>query len=282
MRTFICVKMEHCCRASRLAFELILHLILHLVCRHRILLFRNQGIISGERQVEISRWFGPLESTFYKHPASPHPEVFRVSNDQREGCTGVGRTGWHIDGSFQVAPFSYSLYHIVSVPSDGDTVFAPLHEIIHSLPDEQRARWERLFMCSDRRGGSVKPLIYTHPRSGLDTLCFHTGMTAAFIWDHGTPNARVTGREETEKLVNEIERTFAVTARELGLLYSHKWQPGDFIMSDNAAVGHEASESTQLPVEKVGLRVLHRTTIQGGEPPTKKYEIDATGHRVPG
>ena len=30
---------------------------------------------------------------------SPHPDVFRVSNDEREGCTGVGRTGWHIDGA---------------------------------------------------------------------------------------------------------------------------------------------------------------------------------------
>ena len=85
------------------------------------MVFRDQGIISGDRHVEISKWFGELESTFYKHPASPHPDVFRVSNDEREGCTGVGRTGWHVDGSFQPAPFSYSLYHIHSVPSSGDT-----------------------------------------------------------------------------------------------------------------------------------------------------------------
>ena len=82
---------------------------------------RNQGVISGSTQVEISKWFGELESTFYKHPRSPHPDVFRVSNDENEGCTGVGRTGWHIDGSFQPAPFSYSLYHIVHTPKKGDT-----------------------------------------------------------------------------------------------------------------------------------------------------------------
>ncbi len=57
-------------------------------CRHRLLVFRDQGIVSGERQVEISRWFGELESTFYKHPHSPHPDVFRVSNDEQTGCTG--------------------------------------------------------------------------------------------------------------------------------------------------------------------------------------------------
>ncbi len=91
------------------------------VTKHRILIFRDQGDISGKRHVEISRWFGELDSTFYRHPRSPDLDVFRVSNDRNEGCTGVGRTGWHIDGSFQTAPFSYSLYHIVSVPEKGDT-----------------------------------------------------------------------------------------------------------------------------------------------------------------
>jgi hypothetical protein len=51
--------------------------------------FKDQGIISGQRHVEISSWFGELESTFYKHPKSPPPDVFRVSNDPNEGCTGI-------------------------------------------------------------------------------------------------------------------------------------------------------------------------------------------------
>jgi hypothetical protein len=51
--------------------------------------FKDQGIIGGPRHVEISSWFGELESTFYKHPKSPHPDVFRVSNDPNEGCTGM-------------------------------------------------------------------------------------------------------------------------------------------------------------------------------------------------
>ena len=86
-----------------------------------LLVFRNQGVISGKRQVEISTLFGKLDSTFYRHPRSPDPDVFRVSNDKNEGCTQVGRTGWHIDGSFQPAPFAYSIYHIISVPEKGNT-----------------------------------------------------------------------------------------------------------------------------------------------------------------
>lgn len=91
------------------------------VHEHVLLIFKNQGIVSGERHVEISKWFGDLESTFYKHPRSPHPDVFRVSNNEEEGCTNVGRTGWHIDGSFMTEPFKFSLYHMVAVPKSGDT-----------------------------------------------------------------------------------------------------------------------------------------------------------------
>ena len=91
------------------------------VHKYKIMIFKNQGQVTGKRQVEISKWFGELESTFYKHPASPDPDVFRVSNDEQEGCTGVGRTGWHIDGSFQPEPFAYSIYHMISVPERGAT-----------------------------------------------------------------------------------------------------------------------------------------------------------------
>lgn len=255
--------------------------------RHRLLVFRDQGIVPGARHVEISQWFGPLESTFYKHPASPHPDVFRVSNDSTQGCTGVGRTGWHVDGSFQRAPFSHSIYHIVSVPKSGDTVFAPLHELLAQLSPEQRARWERLWMCSDRRGGSIKPLIYTHPLSKLDTMCFHLGMTAAFIWDYdsscneeGRKNAvRQTDPSETEALLSEIEAVFNSEAFKK-LVYSHNWEQGDFIISDNAALGHEASPETQTPPSMVGLRVMHRTTVQGQHTPTKEYRLDEHGYRI--
>merc|ERR1712189_52583 len=89
------------------------------VHRHGMVIFKDQSRISGDRRVEISRWFGELESTFYKHPKSPHPDVFRVSNDRAQGCINVGRTGWHIDGSFQRAPFAYSLYYMHSVPEKG-------------------------------------------------------------------------------------------------------------------------------------------------------------------
>jgi len=62
----------------------------------------------------------------------------------------------------------------------------------------------------------------------------------------------------------------AATESEL-LEYKHvlRWVEGDFIISENLAVGHEATPDTQLPRDVFGLRVLHRTTIKGTLPPAK-------------
>ena len=135
-----------------------------------------------------SKWFGEVESTFYNHPKSPHRDIFRVSNDRTEGCTNVGRTGWHIDGSFQEKPFSHSIYHIIECPKEGATVFAPLNELIERLDPEKRQHWDRLWMASDRRSQVVHPLIYPHPLTGKSTLCFHLGMTDHYVYDFGGPN----------------------------------------------------------------------------------------------
>ena len=64
--------------------------------------------------------------------------------------TAVGRTGWHIDGSFQPASFPYSLYYMASVPLKVDTMFAPLNGIVKNLPSEKRNEWGKLWMMSDR------------------------------------------------------------------------------------------------------------------------------------
>ena len=234
----------------------------------RLLVFKHQENITPEVHLAVGRWFGEIESTFYNHEKSPHRDIFRVSNDRREGCTNVGRTGWHIDGSFQECPFSHSLYHIISVPSQSATVFAPLTDIIEQLTDDKREFWNRLWMVSDRRTGPVHPLIYNHPESGKPVLCFHLGMTERFILDYKKPSEQLMSRQDTEDILKSIHQEFV---KEDGALqYHHHYQPGDFIITDNLAVGHEASPDTQLSPDKIGLRIMHRVTISGKHKPTKQ------------
>ena len=56
-------------------------------------------------------------------------------------------------------------------------------------------------------------------------------------------------------------------------IYSHQWQTsGDFIISDNLAVGHMAGPIPSS-IEKAGLRILHRVTVKGTIPPRKTYDF---------
>lgn len=233
------------------------------VFRHRLVVFRDQDVVAAHDQVEISKWFNPLECTFYKHPMSPHPEVFRVSNDPSQGCTGVGRTGWHVDGSFQPSPFSHALYHIVECPTKGATSFLPLEEFLDSLKIEDQFELAMLMMLSDRRSTGAKPLCYTHPKTGRRTMCFHLGMINGFIKRFppslGAEDVEMSP-ECTQAVLDKLEKLILGSEP---LIYTHHWRPGDFIITDNCAIAHEATPETQLPVEEVGLRVLHRTTTRG-------------------
>jgi len=237
------------------------------VTQHRLLVFKNQEHLTPEQHLTVGRWFGDIESTFYNHPKSPHRDIFRVSNDRSEGCTNVGRTGWHIDGSFQEAPFSHSIYHIISVPTVSATVFAPLTDIVENLDPEKKALWDRLWMVSDRRSGPKHPMIYKHPESGKPVLCLHLGMTEGFLKDLGKKEQKYLTQEETEEVLNGIHHEFV--KNDGAIQYKHKYDPGDLIVTDNLAVGHEASPDTQLSREKIGLRVMHRVTIAGKFSPKK-------------
>ena len=154
----------------------------------------------------------------------------------------MGRTGRHIDGSFQEAPFSHSLYHIVKVPSARATVFAPLTEIIENAPREKRDLWDRLWMMSDRRSGPIHPLVFSHPETGKPVLCFHRGMTQGFIQDYNMTNQRKLSEQETKEVLSGIHHEFVKNEGEIQ--YHHKYDSGDFIVSDNLAVGHEGSPNT--------------------------------------
>lgn len=240
--------------------------------KYRVMVFKGQGQISGARQVQISAQLGEIESTFYKHPRSPHPDIFRVSNDEREGCTGVGRTGWHIDGTFQPMPFKYQTMHLHSVIEGGDTWFVPLKEFYEMQDDETKARWDRLWMITGR-GQRAHPLVYKHPVRGDTTLMFHCGEPFCAGWGQDDQNADSTKREvkevlDSRSIQDELTRKLDVAIDKIGVKMS--WEEGDFAINDNLGNCHYAPPGTQNPQRQAGLRILHRTTMAGETMPTKE------------
>lgn len=242
--------------------ELVQHLRTAII-KHRVLLFRNQNL-SGARQVEISKLFGEIQSTFYKHPRSPHPDIFRVSNNEQEGCTQVGRSGWHVDGTFQMRPFAYQTMYFESVADGGDTLFVPLNELYESLPVATRETLDRLWMVTGRREAPIHPLVYDHPYRNEKTMVFHCGRPFVNGWlkENADGTVDTSNLTPAETIQNEITQAILDRFDEIG--FTMKWQVGDFMINDNLGLAHFASKGTQVNPSKVGLRILHRTTIVGG------------------
>uniref|UniRef100_A0A0G4GXI3 TauD/TfdA-like domain-containing protein n=1 Tax=Chromera velia CCMP2878 TaxID=1169474 RepID=A0A0G4GXI3_9ALVE len=251
--------------------------------RYGMLLFRGQGRLSAEVQLAVSRWFGEVQSTFSKHPKSPHPDIFRVSNDRREGCTNVGRSGWHIDGTFLSAPFKIQTMHFWSVCEGGNTRFTPLAPLLEKVPSQVRKEWSHLLYLSDR--GPAHPFVYAHPVTGLPTLCFHCGLpfTAGFArvkereggGGNGPARDEKTGEDPDEliqgpraSLISQVKskqllEELAELLEDQSLCYELSWQAGDFAILDNLAAAHFAVPNTQADPDIAGLRILHRTTVRG-------------------
>jgi len=239
--------------------------------KHRVLVFKDQGLISGERQYQISAQLGELESTFYQHPASPHRHIFRVSNNEQEGCTHVGRTGWHVDGTFQAQPFKYQTMHFHSVCEGGETWFIPLKEFYEMQNEETKARWDRLWFVTGKRG-YTHPLVYRHPVRGDATMLFHCGEPFCAAWAVDDDAEDTTKRRpqylvRKERVQDELTALLDSAVDTIGIKMN--WEVGDFAINDNVGNCHYAPPGTQTPAQKAGLRILHRTTIAGESVPTK-------------
>mmetsp|Transcript_98774 Transcript_98774/g.171173 ORF Transcript_98774/g.171173 Transcript_98774/m.171173 type:complete len:314 (-) Transcript_98774:31-972(-) len=239
--------------------------------RYRVLVFKDQGQIPGARQVQISRQLGEVESTFYKHPRSPHPDIFRVSNDETEGCTGVGRTGWHIDGTFQAMPFKYQTMHFHSVCEGGETWFIPLKEFYEMQDEATRARWNKYWMVTGRQQ-YAHPMTYVHPSRGDTTMMFHCGAPFCSAWavdDDGAEadKRNIKGFIRPEVVQAELTERLDEAVDRIG--FKMNWEAGDFAINDNLGNCHYAPPGTQNPRKRSGLRILHRTTIAGENVPKK-------------
>jgi taurine dioxygenase len=128
------------------------------------LVFRGQGVLSGDEQVKASELFGGREihSTHGVHPKAPNQHIFRLSNDESHGILGVGPQ-WHNDGSFVRATFSHVGYHIVRVPEKGGaTSFSHQGAAFDALSPEEQAVWERRATINSN-SGVVHPLVHKHP-----------------------------------------------------------------------------------------------------------------------
>eukprot|EP00931_Biecheleriopsis_adriatica_P067455 TRINITY_DN41596_c0_g1_i1.p1 TRINITY_DN41596_c0_g1~~TRINITY_DN41596_c0_g1_i1.p1 ORF type:complete len:575 (+),score=127.87 TRINITY_DN41596_c0_g1_i1:34-1725(+) len=280
--------------------------------KHRLLVFHGQTELEAEDHIRLSEQLGSLDHILHRpHPKSPDPRLLRVSNDDREGFVSVGTSGWHVDGVMLQTPFAaQTMHHIHAIPG-GDTYFLGMNELLQSLDPEFREKCERLWFVSgvgeDLASGegqmSLLPLVYKHPFTGVETMCFHLGQTYCLGWFEEVPMnmlmeamADVMTRDDkrfndTRRVLKEllagpnndspanyrplpprpVQEALQQAIDELSgeqrekAVLCQQWQAGDLALIDNMALAHLPSKGTQmLPLTK-GLRLFHRTTMVNPE-----------------
>ena len=245
-----------------------------------VVFFRGQNL-TNERHIDFSRRFGELEVHIVKKYLLPgHPEILLVSNiknaaGEHIGLADAGFT-WHSDVSYRRTPSRCSLLYAKEVPHDdngtvlGDTAFANCIAAYEALPAAMKRRLDGLkaiHRYSSRRRVAdsprpkltqaqldetpdvAHPIVRTHP---------HTGRKAIYVTADECIGIEGMPEDEAVELIAELD-THCVKPE---FLYRHRWRVGDLVMWDNATAMHLAICDYALPQR----RLMHRTTVIGGEP----------------
>jgi alpha-ketoglutarate-dependent 2,4-dichlorophenoxyacetate dioxygenase len=246
---------------------------------HSVLLFRRQPL-DDEEQVAFSRRFGPLETTIRTIASQTRglPEISNLANVDAQGrlipagdrrnLFNAGNQMWHSDSSFKRVPAMASLLSAREVPPEGgETEFASMRVAYERLFEGARRRLEgkvavhsfaysRGLIGDDllppEHAAQVPPvlqaLVRTNPANGRKA--FYVGSHACEIVGMPTDAARALLRELLE------------AATRPGLVYTHRWDPGDLVMWDNRAILHRGRPWDESRFR----RVMHRTTVAGDGP----------------
>jgi taurine dioxygenase len=244
-----------------------------------VVVFRGQTL-SNEQHIAFSRRFGELEIHIVKKYLLPgYPEILLISNirgaaGEHIGLADAGFT-WHSDTSYRRTPSRCSLLHAKEVPHQdgvalGDTVFANCVAAYEALPAAMKRHLDGLkasHRYSSRRRiensprpkltqaqldetpDILHPIVRTHPYTGRKALYLTAGECVGIA---GMPE------DEALDLIDELDRHCVRPE----FLYRHKWRVGDLVMWDNAGAMHLAICDYALPQR----RLMHRTTVIGGEP----------------
>jgi alpha-ketoglutarate-dependent taurine dioxygenase len=177
----------------------------------------------------------------------PNGETFYVSNKEPEGGAPFGRLLFHSDMMWSDHTFQVlSLYGVEVEPPASPTIFASGVDGWSTLPDELRAKVERLSAVQGhaeqegaRAGDDPDVLITTFDNLPTRTTPVglqhpRTGETVLYVSQQMTQSIAGLSDTEGEALLEEL---FSHLYRPEGL-YEHDWRTHDLVAWDNIAVQH--------------------------------------------
>jgi taurine dioxygenase len=231
---------------------------------HKVLVIRDQHITT-EEHIEFGRRFGELEIHPFATNDRDHPEIVRIkSNDKFQ----YAASNWHSDVTWREEPSMGSILRgVVIPPVGGDTSFADTAAAYDRLSDEVKERVDDLYaihdfsqtfgqrMSPEERAEKQKeypparhPVIRTHPETG-----------ARGIYTNGSFVSHIDGVSEDES--RKLLRVLATAVMSPSVQCRVKWDVDTFVMWDNRAVQHHASNDFWPET-----RHVERVTIVGDKP----------------
>lgn len=209
---------------------------------HHLLVVRAR-ILSPPELIALGSMFGELVR--YAKPTIPeYPQIFWTSNQRGQGLLNVGQR-WHVDGTMHEGGTPISIWHVIQHPAEGgDTLYANMHRAYEELPEDVRARVDKVRMVA--RSGAKHALVQRHPATQRKALYTNINLTDRFIG---------MDEQQTKAVLSRLDAHLDRP----GGHYRHKWQVGDVVIGDNFSVAHKA-----IPTDPRFPRTLHRVTIRAG------------------
>lgn len=226
----------------------------------KLLVFRDQPL-EPLHHVQVALRFGSLFDDSTDAPRKQDPLDNYLRFVREPGAAGLDNV-WHADGSFRPRPPVALSLHAIEVPAvGGDTLFTDMAVAYDNLPDDVRARVDELAAVNDwsigfyARAGTygdryeaikaslpatAHPVARPHPITGRTTLYANMAFT--------------------ERLVGGDDELFAFLCAQAEVPEYQvrlRWRPGTFILFDNQALQHYATNN-YLPHR----RVIGRATIE--------------------
>ncbi len=231
---------------------------------HKVLVLRDQHITT-EQHIAFGRLFGELEIHPFATGHRDHPEIVRIrSNEEIQ----YAASNWHSDVTWRLEPSMGSILRGVEIPPvGGDTCFADATAAYERLPDDWKERVDGLFAVHDfsktfgrrldaeERAEKQKeypparhPVIRTHPETGAKAIYTNRPFVS---------HIEGVDAEESTRILDRLERSIMDPSVQCRI----RWAPDTFVMWDNRAVQHYATNDFWPET-----RHVERVTIVGDRP----------------
>lgn len=182
----------------------------------------------------------------------------------------IGNHLWHMDGTYEEIPPLATLFTPFRLSkTGGDTCFANTYAAFEDLPDDQKAKLEKLramhlmsaalFPAKRDCTPEEYAIWYSYPQRSHPLVWHHRSGRKSLVLS--TSAAYIEGIHpiESHDLLQDLMRH----ATQEKYVYQHKWQEGDLVIWDNTGAMHRV-----LPFDAESRREFHRCTLNGEEPIT--------------